>query len=288
MADVSGYLDAALELIRARSLRRDLDWESLCGEARRDVIGASDLKTCHDAIEALLAKVDRHSRLRLPWRDGDRALAVATALPSARVTDGIGILTLPSLPVTGPNALDYARAADRSLRASSTPDVSGWMVDLRDNPGGNMWPMLLAVGPILGPGVAGAFVFPDGRRDEWGYEAGRVFLGSRTMAVLDDPFVYERPVPVAVLTSGSTKSSGEAITVAFRGLDRARSFGAPTNGTPTANDVIRLSDGAALILTVSWMSDRTGRTYDEPIEPDVRVEVGSAETAARTWLAERR
>ena len=36
--------------------------------------------------------------------------------------------------------------------------VSRWMLDLRANTGGNCWPMLAGVGPLLGEGVCGYFI----------------------------------------------------------------------------------------------------------------------------------
>jgi hypothetical protein len=41
----------------------------------------------------------------------------------------------------------------------------GWIVDLRGNSGGDMWPMVAGLGPIIGDGVLGAFVAPDGRKE---------------------------------------------------------------------------------------------------------------------------
>lgn len=52
------------------------------------------------------------------------------------------------------------------------PDLVGWIVDLRGNGGGNMWPMIAGVGPVLGEGTAGAFVDPDDNVTLWGYANG--------------------------------------------------------------------------------------------------------------------
>ena len=285
MADLAqSYLEEALAIIRAESVRRDLDWDDICRDARERVSGDADLAACHAAIEELLAKVDRHSRLRLPSRADDRAYPTVREHPTVRRAGSIGILTLPSLAVVGPAANEYATIAHRALAFAS--DVEGWVVDLRANSGGNMWPMLVAAGPVLGDGIAGAFVSPEGRRNEWGYAHGSAFLaGKPTVVGVDDPARMPQARPVAVLTSGATKSSGEAMAIAFRGRPATRSFGAPTNGTPTANQLFRLSDGAVLVLTVSFMSDRTGRVYDEPIAPDVALDPASAEAAALAWLA---
>lgn len=76
---------------------------------------------------------------------------------------------------------------------------------------------------------------------------------------------------IAVLTSRLTCSSGEFITLAFRGHPQARSFGEATAGLPTATQAKTLRDGARLFLTVALGADRTGRAYDSPIIPDQPV-----------------
>jgi len=40
---------------------------------------------------------------------------------------------------------------------------AGWIIDLRGNSGGNMYPMLAGLSSLLGEGVLGYDVYPDGR-----------------------------------------------------------------------------------------------------------------------------
>jgi C-terminal processing protease CtpA/Prc len=101
---------------------------------------------------------------------------------------------------------------------------------------------------------------------------------------------------VAVLLDGATASSAEAIAISFRPRPNTRSFGQPTAGYSTANRGARMSDGANLVVTVGVMTDRAGRAYGNPIEPDERVEmpaewwpspVDAVARRATTWLAGR-
>ena len=98
--------------------------------------------------------------------------------------------------------------------------------------------------------------------------------------------------PVAVLTGGSTASSGEAVLVSFLGAENARTFGAPTAGYATANRTFLLPDGARLAITMAHMADRTGRVHgNTPIAPDTPVS-SSGDTGDRVldtaiaWLTE--
>jgi C-terminal processing protease CtpA/Prc len=161
------------------------------------------------------------------------------------------------------------------VRRLDEDNPEGWVIDLRNNLGGDMWPMLAGIGPVLGEGELGAFVEPGGEKKKWYYRDGK--------ALLD-----KAGPPVAVLTGGKTISSGEAIAIAFRGRPRTRSFGQPTAGLSTANEEFPLSDGARLCLTVATFADRTGKVYGAAVEPDEKIAAGGKEDvalkAALAWL----
>jgi carboxyl-terminal processing protease len=194
-----------------------------------------------------------------------------------------------------PLATAFADTLHRVIARLDAAGVCGWIVDLRGNTGGNMWPMLAGLGPLLGPGTAGYFAGPDGRRDEWGYRDGASLLAGQPMVRVGAAPVRLRTPdpPVAVLTGPSTLSSGEAMAVAFRARVRTRSFGSPTGGRSTSNRTITLPDGAVMAITNAHLADRTGRTYGDPVAPDVPIATptpGQPATAdpvaraARTWL----
>ncbi|WP_116105614.1 S41 family peptidase [Lewinella sp. IMCC34191] len=87
-----------------------------------------------------------------------------------------------------------------------------------------------------------------------------------------------------VLTNGRTASSGEVITVVFRGRPDTRSFGAATAGYSTTNATIFLSDGAMLNLTVSVYGDRNKHAYGNKIEPDVMTDDALSEAVPPPYV----
>src|SRR5690606_13717711 len=97
--------------------------------------------------------------------------------------------------------------------------------------GGNMWPMLAGLAPLLGDGVVGAFAPPAETPTRWWIDGGNAGSGERLQAASHYAVEIAGPTPiVAVLTGPRTASSGEAVAVAFRGHPGARSFGEPTHG----------------------------------------------------------
>jgi carboxyl-terminal processing protease len=201
------------------------------------------------------------------------------------------------------NAADFQEFAEK-LHAivmdllEQKPD--GWLIDLRGNGGGNMWPMLAGIGAVLGEGDLGIFLSADEERVPWFYKAGKA--GTRDSKGREEisahvdkpPFALPELPWVAVLLDRSTASSGEAVAISFSGRPRERSFGEHTAGFSTSNEGYPLSDGAALFLCVGIEVDRTGHRYPDGLDPDVKLPAPDSRLkeekdvvlqAAQDWLA---
>lgn len=279
------YLDAALELMETRSINRaSVDWEEMRKDAYANAAGATTTWDTYPAITAALVALGTdHSFLRPPLEYLVSRLGLPPEVadleapeppePEGQVIEGrIAHLRIPAF--SGPDPDAFAAAILAHLQAMDEAGVCGWIVDLRGNGGGNMWPMLQGIAPVLGEGVPGYFRYPTGRRDPWPIESPE-----------DGLYSLSRPnPPAAVLHDGRTASSGEAVVVAFRGRAGARSFGQGTAGLSTSNQTIELSDGAVMLLTTAVFEDRNGAVYGGVIEPDELVAEEATLAAALAWL----
>jgi C-terminal processing protease CtpA/Prc len=148
------------------------------------------------------------------------------------------------------------------------------MVDLSENSGGNMWPMLAGLGPLLGEGPLGSFDFPNQPLAIWSYRAGQAWLDDIALAQTSSGGYQLRNSarPVALLMTTRTASSGEAVLIAFAGLPTTCRFGTITRGLTTANEGFPLPDGATIMVTVATFVDRLGRVYGQAIAPDQYVD----------------
>jgi C-terminal processing protease CtpA/Prc len=150
------------------------------------------------------------------------------------------------------------------------------------NSGGNLWPMLAGVGPLLGDGELGASVYPDGTRRPIWYRDGRAGFGDYVQLRVMAPYRLARSeAPVAVLLGPRTASSAEVLATALRGRSDSRSFGASTSGLAAGNRTFELADRAALVLTVAGTADRAGNVIVGAIVPDEPVAQASGAAAIR-------
>jgi len=180
---------------------------------------------------------------------------------------------------------EFADAIQAQIRSRDAANLAGWIVDVRSNRGGNMWPMVAGVGAVLGEGVAGYFVPPSGAPTAWSYQAGAALSGTSEIVRTSQPYVLRAAAPrVAVLTDNFVASSGEAVVVSFRARANTRSFGAATCGQSTANAPFRLSDGATLQLTTALMADRNRTAYGGSIAPDEALSDTDVVPRAIAWL----
>jgi carboxyl-terminal processing protease len=121
----------------------------------------------------------------------------------------------------------------------------------------------------LGEGLAGKFIDPDKNISNWSYENGSATNDNAIITSVANCYHLFNPNPsVAVLTDNYTASSGEAITVAFIGRNKTKSFGDYTYGVSTGNAGYPLRDGAVINLTVTTFADRNGTLYGGKIKPD--------------------
>jgi carboxyl-terminal processing protease len=177
---------------------------------------------------------------------------------------------------------DYARTVADGI-AGATQGTYGWIIDLRGNTGGNMYPMLSGVSALLPNGTAFTFRTRTGLSPSVDVHDDGVGVGATTVSVGDQPKIMGKPV--AVLQDTMTASSGEAVATAFRGLEHVESFGTTSHGYTSGNSSRTLFDGAEVILTESVYVDRNGvNLNEEPITPDHPTTTAAAHEQARQWL----
>jgi C-terminal processing protease CtpA/Prc len=280
-------LDAAIRTVRERALHtRRIDWSRVEPEIRALAKDAKTSKDVYPAIQLLLAKLDdRHSSLMEP--QASRQFSQGGASNPAPVVElkphDIGYIDMPAYFGVEAKAQEAAVAKTVEAVSQIAPRARcGWIVDLRRDGGGNMYPMLESLRPLLGTQPLGSF------RDAYGARSEFSAVGATATSLLVGPDLQS--VPVAVLTGPQTASSGEVVAVAFRGRPNTRSFGAATAGLSTANAMFPLPDGSTLVLTTGVDLDRDGHAYGGKIEPDVTIAQstqGSQDatfTAATDWL----
>jgi len=286
-AAAKAVLDEAFSIAKKNSLRRtEVAWDVVEPKVRALAAGAEHSADVYPAIRYLLSQLGDHHSFFMPPSQSTEFRTGGAQNPTPEVRSlprGIGYISVPGYAGAEATAMRaYATRMHDSLASTIASVSCGGVVDLRPDTGGNMWPMLAGLKPFLGRGGLGTFESPTGSGPSWVAGQGVGVEPPSTLAALESAWV-------AVLTGPRTASSGEAVTISFRGRPRTRSFGQPTAGLSTANGTFPLSDGAMIMLTTAVDADRTGQRYGDKVTPDVIVDAaaGTDDTtlsAAIQWL----
>ncbi|MCC6396897.1 MAG: S41 family peptidase [Bacteroidetes bacterium] len=201
--------------------------------------------------------------------------------------DSIGYIRMPGFGSLDDTALlQYVTEMRTHLDSVARLGVVGWVLDLRSNTGGNMWPMLASLLWFLPSDTLGMFAGHNGNNWLWTRQCGfRDTLPARNPA-LSAVFLETR---MAILQGGRTASSGEAILIAAKSRPKTRTFGMPSSGQSTSNGIFWLSDRAAIVLTTAVFADRFGTLYGQAISPDVTIQPDTSSSdvelsAALQWV----
>lgn len=290
-ATVTTYLNSIIDLARVNSINRQtIDWTAYRNAVFAEAGGAQTVAELNPAIRVAITLLrDGHSSYRsasgttifVGLRSCSAPSPVALSPPS-----NIGTVAVGAFSGTIEQANAYARQIQDAIAAKDRDDLIGWIVDLRSNGGGNMWPMIAGLGPILGEGPLGYFIGPTGSETVWEYRNGSSFSGSFAVSTVSPPYTLKRPAPrVAVLSDNRIASSGEATLIAFLRRPNTRSFGQPTCGLSTANSTYTLSDSATLNMTTALMADRAKTPFGDSIPPDELIDdPGRTIQRATEWL----
>ena len=274
------YLNEALDTIYKYSIHTDsMNWPFYREGIYKKAMGAQIYAQTYYAIEeALKGLGDNHSFLKSPdehqkWSNvSTKDTILFKSVDGVMLSNKIARIYVPRFFSGDPAlSLQYANDLQRVIRDLDSKNPIGWIIRLEYNFGGNMWPMLAGVGPLLNSeGVQGGFLAKDGNITPWAYDSGIVKMGDEEMLRVTNPYkVKDKSVPIAVTINGRTASSAEAILISFIGQPNTKIFGTPTAGLSTANGSYGLRDGAQLILTSAVFTDRKGVVYGKKIKPDV-------------------
>ena len=280
------FVREALEVVRDHAYYADrIDWPAWEASGAAAASTAVETRDTYPWVRRLVsALVDGHSGFSPPDASAGAELR---GLPSgAAEADSVGHLALPGVTTKpgSPAEHEYVAAAHAVLAVSAC----GWVLDLRANGGGNLFPMLAAVAPLLGPGTAVTYQRRDGSliSFEIGADGAVVYPDGTVVGPPPGASVGPTPGRVAVLFGQATASSGEGVVMAFRGRPESRSFGTPTRGVPTAVDGFVLADGSSLNITTAIGVDRAGVAHEDPISPDaLEPNPDAAWQAAHEWVS---
>lgn len=288
--EVSEYLTETLDLLEENSVyKNEIDWKEFKSDVLKKVSNAKKIEDTYPAISYAIKKLnDNHSYFR-PIKESEANLEnkPLPILADEITPDDIGYIRIPFCIGNESEYNDYIMEIRAKIEKESQNMLKGWIIDLRGNFGGNMWPMLLSIEPLIGNGTFGYFIDANSKCKAWKLNKGKAYI--------DDQLIIETNIHskedfsnqfLAVLTDNQTASSGEAVAVALKLRENSKSFGQSTFGVSTGCVSHELSDGSIINLAESIFADRKKTKFGSKIIPDFQVEENQTLKAGIEWIYE--
>ncbi|WP_312081924.1 S41 family peptidase [Epilithonimonas hominis] len=290
----SDYIEDFKNLIKTKSIFRDkIDWNIVDDNIKKLSQGAETISDTKPAIEYMMNTLkgsgDIHSFIVSKKSTDEKKIKNLKGIePESKIIDGkIGYIMIPGFATSNTEVGNqFASKINEMIKnLDSENKTDGWIVDLRTNTGGSIYPMILGLESLIGDGTLGYFVTKE-KNIPWILENGKFGKNEITQ-----PYKLKNSnSKIAILVGKKTISAGEATAISFIGKQNVKLIGQPTGGFTSANSTFPLSDGRSLALATSFEMDRTGKEYREKINPDILVEPSSEKDLeieiAKNWILE--
>ena len=285
-------LDTVLSFTKHNSLYRNkVDWKKVEDSVKLTAANAVTVKDVIPSVKLLYKLLGDHhgfityGNKSYGWRGNDKPIDSAihqvllkkikteyTLMPQM-LKKGYGYLLVPDNNPTHPGDVNkIARQIQDSLIKLEPQKLKGLIIDLRLNPGGDMWAMIGGLITLFEPGKLGAFVFPVTNTEEvWGVKNNMVYDGRDTAYIQKQLAKSLYNLKVVVLIGPYTRSSGEATAISFKGRKNTWFIGENSGGYTTSNNSFQFTNEIGFFLATSVEADRNGHVYLDNVQPDQEI-----------------
>ncbi|MBM3157944.1 MAG: S41 family peptidase [Chloroflexi bacterium] len=145
-----------------------------------------------------------------------------------------------------------------ALKEVLAQNITGIILDLRDNPGGPVGSAVTVASQFLEEGIVLYALNSNGEKQTWSVESGGL--------ATDQPLV--------VLVNGSSASASEVVAGALQDYERGVIVGTQTFGKGSINLLKELSDGSAVYITMGrWFTPDGRQIEGQGLTPDMVIDM---------------
>lgn len=160
------------------------------------------------------------------------------------------------------------------INAVNSSKIKGWIIDLRTNTGGNMYPILLGLKGFLGNNtlIGGFRNAKNENTGNWEIKNNELYIDDN---LLKSTFTINSAIPdgipIVVLTSYYTASAGEMTVITFKGRKNTYFAGEPTANYTTAVIGFKINSFSGINLSTDYVVDRNSNVYKSYVKSDFEI-----------------
>ncbi|WP_142724462.1 S41 family peptidase [Chryseobacterium sp. ON_d1] len=280
------YIEKAISIMEMNSVNKNkIDWKKIKENALEEGKDKNSIRETYPIIRNILGKLgDQHSKFFKPevveaYLKRYKEVGIAFPYPKdSLIGADIAYVTVPAIAIlNNEDWNEYVESFYAKIKKLDHKNPKCWVIDLRENDGGMFAPMFKAVYPFLGRKNVVGSMDNTGEIKYFNYKDSNIYFGSYIIGAIATPDIElkNKNIPIFVLTSKKTASSGEFLAASFKGQKNVKIIGTNTQGLTSDNSEFKLEDGAFLVLTTGILIDRNKREYrrvGEGISPDYPLE----------------
>lgn len=259
---VEEYVENAIKNMNNGINANSKEWANQKEKLLEESKNFEKYEDAHDSIEeAVKVAGGKHSFIIKPQDKNEVSKNIE--YPQIELRDD-GILYIKLTPIMLASEEENQKYVDIVVKELEKENYSGVILDLADNSGGDMYPMITAISSLI----------PDGEILEFKNAAGQItpieMKSGQISSEIKGLNKKVKNVKVAVIINKNTGSSGEITALALKKNNNVRFFGEESAGYTSVNSMFTLYDGLIMMLTTSSIVDPLGNEYlNEKIKPDV-------------------
>ena len=272
-------------------LKDKVDWKVVEAETYQNLLQYNDFKGALKEVAVLFNKI-RATHCKIIYQDNEYSIPVKLskdnfsdqwrtkyaskpAFEAKVLDDKYGYILIPAIKFNDLSAKNVHKVAqplyDKIAVLKTQNNINGWIIDLRFNSGGHIYPMLLALYDLLGDNLIWGTLNADKKQvSTVKLSDGKYMDNADKVSYIDPKGALLDKAKVAVIIGGLTASSGELTAIAFKGRKNTIFIGGETMGMTTSNFMRTLPYNATLVLSKAYDCDRNGIFY-EHIVPDIAI-----------------
>lgn len=280
------YVTNALNVMKEKSVnKKKVNWKEVYDKTLQESLKAKTIAETYPIIKNSLAYLeDSHSNFypkdvvkeyTLGYKATGQEFPV---IKSELLKDNYAYISLPDIgSFNNDDWNTYINNFYSKVNDLRKHNPKGWIIDLRGNFGGMLYPMYAAIAPFLDKKNVVGTKDSEGNITYFNYKNGKFYEGSKATQQfqLTEKEPKQIDESVAILIDKVTGSSAEFIAAAFVGQKNVKLVGVNSQGLTSGNQEYKLSDGSFLVLTIGNIVDRTGKEYTkigEGITPNIKIE----------------
>ena len=280
-------LDSSISLLQQYALHgKTTNWPLVKQTAYAKAANAKTWNELDSSISFLFASVNDHhgwlsaESAELRWNtttaqkfstEIKNEIAKGNRIIKKILPGNVGYLRVPGMMLDTSAYNKMAQRLHDSLFALQQAGATKFVIDLRLNAGGTMFPMIAGVSPLLGNGKFIGSADAKGAIESMDILENGKFIGfaGGTAKIVNNCTGILSNIPVVILISNLTGSAGECVAVAFKGRKNTIFIGEPTAGYTIGNNGHWIIENkVGIVIAESAIVDRNKNIYYNNVEPD--------------------